>query len=431
MAESTFLSDDFLRQLTAVGEVDILVGMLTLNNRATIEPALESVQTALIKYFPRERGVLVNPDGGSRDGTLDIVRANARPATTSSGLRTMHRISTSYRGVEGRGKALQLILAAADLLRAKALAVVSPDLESLTPEWIERLVRPVYNEQIDFVAPVYHRPKFDGLLVKNLLSPLMGAVYGQRVREPVGNEIGVSGRLAVHYLEQDVWHQDLVKTGAELWMITTAMVGGFRLAEAFLGPRIRAVRRPSNSSLDLTATIQRAVGDLFRLLEIHEPYWISHAGSESEKLQVFGAEDQNQLEPMRLNRQHQMEMFRTGADQLGSILESILTPAALGEIRAITKLSEREFTFNDELWSKIVYEFAGSYHRSVINRDHLLQALVPLYRGRLASYLLANQKAGEAEVRTGLEALEQEFERQKPHLLECWKPSAELQQEEH
>lgn len=419
MAEGTFLTDDFLRQLTAVGEVDILVGVPTLNNRSSIDRVLEAVQVGLAKYFPRERSVLINPDGGSRDGTVEALRDGSGLSAIPSMLRTMHRITAPYRAVEGRGKAVRLILAAADLLRAKACALVSPDLESITPEWIERLIRPAYKDQVDFVAPVYHRPMFDGLLVKNLVSPMTSAVYGQGLREPVGDEIGFSGRLAVHYLEQDVWHEDFVKTGAELWMITTAMVGGFRLGQAFLGPRVRSTRV---SASGMVAAIQRAVGDLFRLLEIHEPYWTSRQSS-SAALPVFGVEEENQLEPMRLNRQHMFEMFRTGASQLESVLEPILTPETLAQIREISKLPERTFHFADELWVKTVYEFAASYHRSVINRDHLLQALVPFYRGRVSSYLLDNQKASEAEVRSQLDALRQEFERLKPHLLECWKAS--------
>jgi hypothetical protein len=36
LAEETFLTDDFLRQLINVGEVDILVGLPTHNNAKTI-----------------------------------------------------------------------------------------------------------------------------------------------------------------------------------------------------------------------------------------------------------------------------------------------------------------------------------------------------------------------------------------------------------
>ncbi|MEJ2007451.1 MAG: hypothetical protein P8Z30_04710 [Acidobacteriota bacterium] len=242
MAEETFLSDDFVRKLTAVGQVDILVGVPTFNNHNTVGQVVNAIQLGLVKYFPRERVVLINPDGGSSDGTPEIVRNSSiqdfRTLLSSTPLRTIHRITTSYRGIDGRSSAWRIILAAADLLRAKACAVVSPDLESITPEWVEGLVRPVYREKFDLVTPIYHRHKYDGLLVKNIIAPVIRAVYGVKVREPVGGEFGFSGELACHCLEKEVWQEESVRSATEIWMTTSAIVDGFKLCQSFLGPKI-------------------------------------------------------------------------------------------------------------------------------------------------------------------------------------------------
>ena len=69
MTEESLLSDEFVRQLTAVGGVDILVGVPTLNNRTTVERVIDAILIGLVKYYPGERSVLINPDGGSKDGT--------------------------------------------------------------------------------------------------------------------------------------------------------------------------------------------------------------------------------------------------------------------------------------------------------------------------------------------------------------------------
>ena len=114
------------------------------------------------------------------------------------------------------------------------------------------------------------------------------------------------------------------------------------------------------------------------------------------------------------------QMFRSGVDELGSVLEKILSPSTLPAIQEISKLEENRFHFPEELWTKTVYEFASSHHRSVINRDHLLQALTPLYRGRVSSFISENLRAGAKEVEGRLESLRQEFERLKPYLIESW-----------
>jgi hypothetical protein len=420
LAEETFLSDDFVRKLTAVGEVDILVGVPTFNNCSTIEQVVNAIQLGLVKYFPRQRVVLINPDGGSNDGTPEAVKNSSIPdfrsLLSASPLRTIHRITTTYGGVDGRSSAWRIIMAAADLLRAKACAVISPDLESITPEWIEALVRPVFKEHFDLVTPIYHRHKYDGLLVKNIIAPAVRAVYGVKVREPVGGELGFSGRLACHYLEQEVWHEEFVRARTEIWMTTRAIADGFRVCQSFLGPKIHAQHAaPPN----IVTAIQDALGTLFRCMENQQDFWLSWTDP-PQPAPVFGFEYSSGLEPRRLNRKVMLTMFQNGVSQLQSVLESILSPETLRQIQAVAQQNGKPFRFPDELWVKTIYEFAASYHHSVINREHLLQALTPIYRGRIYSVLLGEQRANAEQIERKLEALCQEYERQRPQLVEKW-----------
>ena len=56
----------------------------------------------------------------------------------------------------------------------------------------------------------------------------------------------------------------------------------------------------------------------------------------------------------------------------------------------------------------------------MINRDHLLQALVPLYRGRIGSFVLENYRADAEQIEKKLEALGAQYQSLKPHLIETW-----------
>ena len=67
MADDGLLSDDLLRELIAVGEVDILVGVTTYNNAGTIQGVMHAIQDAFVRYFPRQRTALIAADAGSRD----------------------------------------------------------------------------------------------------------------------------------------------------------------------------------------------------------------------------------------------------------------------------------------------------------------------------------------------------------------------------
>ena len=418
MAEETLLTDDFLRQLINVGEVDILVGLPTHNNAKTIEPVIRAIQAGILKCFPRERAVIINADGGSQDGTPELVIGasidDVRSVSKVYALRTLHSISTRYARSPQPGTALRTILAAADLLRAKACVVVSPDSTTIEPDWLQRLVTPVYHDNFDLVSPIYRRQRFEGVLMRNLLYPMTRAIYGFRIREPYASEFAISGRLATDFLTKETWNDDWGRIGAEICLTITAITGKYRVCQSFLGTKAQ----PNRSTGDLVAVMRRTVGALFSLLDSNVPLWSTIAGSQP--VPTLGAQSEVMLEPVRVNRKRLREMFATGVAQLEPVFRSILSASTLSELQRIATLEVSEFNYPADVWAKTVFEFAASYHRSVISRDHIVQALVPLYRGRTLSFLLENQDVSGEDIERNVESLCGEFERLKPYLLEVW-----------
>lgn len=418
MAEEIFLEDDFLRQLMSVGEVDLLVAIPSYNHAATIGNTLQAIEESLRQNFIRERAVILNVDGGSRDGTREAFLQSAEPKSGQKGLaslRTVHRITSEYAGSPSAGKALRTAVAAADLVRAKACAVVSPGTTNVTPSWVANLLRPIYREQFDFVAPLYARNRFSGLLVRELLYPMSRAVFGRRVREVYADEWGFSGRLASKCLEQQVWNEEAVQTRPEAWMAITAMCQEFRCCQNFLGPKLAAA---PGTSPDLVDAIRQTVGNLFWCMEANQGQWIGRTGSL--EVPTFGPEHELCEEGLPANPEKIFELFRSGVNDLGPILSTILTADTSAQVKAIALLDAERFRYSAELWVRTLYEFAGSYHRAVLNRDHLVQALVPLYRGRLYSYLVEHAQASAEVMEKDSEMVSQEFERQKPYLVERW-----------
>jgi glucosylglycerate synthase len=420
LAEEGFLTDDFVRQLISVGEIDILVGLPTHNNAKTISSVVAAIQSGILQSFSRDRAAIIDADAGSRDGTPDLVVSASiddvrRRDSNRFALRTLHSISTQYGSSPARGIAFRTILSAAELLRPRASAVISPDSTNIQPDWLRSLLKPISTEGFDLVLPTYTRHKFDGLLVTNLLYPVTRALYGLRIREPYASEFAFSNRLGSHFLSENSWNDEAAREGCEVRFTLAAIAGGFRIGQVYLGAKDPLDR----SAADLVPALRQTIGVLFGSMESNLSVWTNKTGSQP--ITTIGADQQFALEPRRINRKRLLDMFRAGVAELDSVFQSILSPSTLAELRGIARLEEEDFRYSGELWVKTVYEFAVAHHKAVINRDHIIQALAPLFRGRALTFLLENRTASAAAVEEHIENLCLEFERLKPYLLELWK----------
>ena len=229
---------------------------------------VRAVQAGLAKYFPSHKAVIVNSDGGSSDGTMDVVQNTSvedfDAILLHHRVEPISKIAFPYSGIPGKGSAFRSIFEIAQTLDAKACVVVDSDLRSITPEWIELLVKPVLEGGFDYVAPLYHRHKFDGTITNSIVYPLTRALYGKRVRQPIGGDFGFSGRLAQFYLTKDVWQSDVARFGIDIWMTTTAIANGFKIAQSFLGAKIHDAKDPG---ADLSSMLYQVVSATFDLME--------------------------------------------------------------------------------------------------------------------------------------------------------------------
>ena len=239
--EST-LSDAFLRHLMAVGQVDILVGLPTLDNATRIIDVCAPFTSPSCVIF---RGCDGNDqsDGGSTDGTPDLIRAasltEADTVQTSHSLRTLHRVIAPYHGLPGKLMGLRTIFAAAALTQANVLVIVDPNGPVTSPAQVTELVTPIASSEVEFLTPRYRRHPADGPLVTQLVRPLVRAVYGVALDEP----LEASSRARDASLRTVS-----IKTSGTMRPAGSRSISGFgrrRLLEASPSVRSGANRRPA------------------------------------------------------------------------------------------------------------------------------------------------------------------------------------------
>jgi hypothetical protein len=115
------------------------------------------------------------------------------------------------------------------------------------------------------------------------------------------------------------------------------------------------------------------------------------------------------------------ESFQLGTQNLQDVWGLILPPTTLLELRRMSRLPRDQFRFPDQLWARVVYDFALGHRVRVISRDHLLRSFTPLYLGWIASYALENESAGIADADARIEHLSKAFEENKSYLVSRWR----------
>ncbi len=401
---------------------DIVVGIPSYNNAHTIGHVAGAACAGLAKYYPHLRGVIMNSDGGSTDGTPGIVTSlrieDPRLLLVNTPLEPAQRFSVPYHGIPGKGSAFRLIFRMAAELGAKACAVVDSDLRSITPEWFDLLLRPILQADFDFVAPYYHRHKYDGTITNSIVYPLTRSLYGLRVRQPIGGEFGVSARLVRRYLEREDWETDVARYGIDIWMTTIAIAEGYRVCQSFLGAKLHDAKDPG---ADLSAMLHQVVGSVFALMKEYEPVWMQRDGSKP--VDIFGFRYDVGLDPIEVNLDRMLAAFRRGCEDLSEVLGLALTPATYEEVRSLARQAERapaSFHMADELWTHIVMDFACADRFGRVARGHLLRSLTPLYLGKVASFVAETRPMISSEVEERIETLCGLFEREKPYLISHW-----------
>jgi hypothetical protein len=425
----TALTPAIRDEIARLGRADIMVGIPSFKNAATIGYVVRAAQAGLVQYFPDLHPVVVNSDAGSSDGTGRVVIETEPPDYVEQILlvrpnQRLERVSLTYPeidGVGGKGAALRTIFEIAAALEVQALVVVDSDLRSIVPEWIELLAGPILKGGYDFVAPLYARYKYDGTITNTVTYPLTRALYGHRIRQPIGGDFGVSGDLVRHYLELDDWTSDISKFGIDIWMTTSALAGGFAVCQTRLGAKIHD---PKDPGADLGPMFRQVVGTILRLADRYADHWLPIRGSHD--VPAYGFERIIDPPPLEVN-------VLTLAKEAGALADQARSKLGIGGDVASTSATTLQmaeavstFHFPDDLWARVVYDLVVAARVSIEGPDQgaavesMVAALVPIYFGRVGSFVIENRSVPTDAAEDRVERQAREFELLKPYLIERW-----------
>lgn len=417
---ASLLSDDLLQHLIAVGQVDLLVGLPTLDNAATVGPVVVAIHEAIARSFPRTRITLINSDGGSQDGTQESVRRasgdSADVLLASHTLRTLHRVVAPFHGLPGRRSALQTIFAAADLLQARAVAIVDPSTVDPSADVMVALLRSVLESGTDFIGQAPLRDPREGPLLTQFVRPVVGAVLGACFEDPLGQQFAVSGAFARHALAQPIWEDEPLRAGVDLTLHTEALAAGFRTAQLAVRSRDRVLHPGRPGARE---TVQQVARALWVLLGRHESVWLGAAPATPPTALPLetGVVAAPSWDAAPLERS-----FREGVQQLSGIWREVLSPDAHEAVEAAARRDPAGL--DAEAWAAIVCDLCVSWRARRFTPDQLAGAFVPLYFGRLASFARDTATLDGTAAAGHVDRLTHALAGRRPALVERWKAVA-------
>jgi hypothetical protein len=389
-----------------VGHADLVVGIPSFQNAATVGHVVRTVAEGADRLLGL-RTLVLNADGGSTDGTREAAVASPVPAS-------VRVLSTTYEGVPGKGTAVRAVLEAAQLVGARCCLTVDADLRSIEPWWVQRLAGPVLEGGADYVVPLYLRHKYDGTITNTLAYPMTRALYGARVRQPIGGDFGLSRALVARLLSKPVWESDVARFGIDVWMTTTALCEGFRVVQANLGPKVHDARDPAAT---LGPMFQQVVGTLFSLLAVYPWRWRQVRGSQP--VPEVGEPVEGEPEPVSITIPALVELFREGLRSHGSLWARVLAPDVREQVERAAEGGPARW-LTDRWWARVVYDFAVAFHRDDLDPDAVVAALVPVYFGRVAAFAEETQALDSRQAERVVERQAEVFEQEKPRLVAAW-----------
>ncbi len=396
------------KRLEEIEKADIVVGIPCLNNEKTIEHVIKMVTHGLHDFYPKLHSVIIISDGGSTDDTRDVAKDfQLKP--------WQEKVVTIYRGMPGKGTALRMVFEAATFLDARACMVVDSDLRSITNNWVQRLLEPVIDHGFDFVAPIYARYKYDGTITNNIVYNLCQAVFGKKIRQPIGGDFAFSKNLVRFYVNQDVWETDVARFGIDVWLTIQAITHGFGACQAHLGRKIHDANDPSEH---LGPMFRQVVLTLFQLMEDTEEVWKPITTAES--VPTFGEPSTEKPDRIFVNAPKLVQSFKLGLQQFGTLWKEVFCSDCFDALVAAANMPDDRFRLPMDTWVRVLYELAATFHNWPENRRLLVDLVTPLYFGRVASFINETSGMDSAEAEAVVEEQADFFVTNKDYLIEIW-----------
>src|SRR5262249_37846231 len=175
----------------------------------------------------------------------------------------------------------------------------------------------------------------------------------------------------------------------------------------------------AGASEEASQALARIVGPVFQEMERHADRWQRVEGSEpvpsvGQAGVIAGGRFAVDVGPFE-------EAFRLGLRELSDLWGLVLPPGTLLTLRRTAAAQAGKARVADNLWARIVYDFAVAHSTRVVERQQLLRSMTPLYLGWVRGFVEDVRELDGEGTEARVEALCGAFEREKPYAIARWR----------
>jgi hypothetical protein len=194
--------------------------------------------------------------------------------------------------------------------------------------------------------------------------------------------------------------------------------------------------------------LRQVVGTILRLAAAHPGSWLGVRGSHD--VPAYGFERIIDPPPLEVNTIRLLSEFHAGSLTLADTWRRAIDPANAEAVLALAEEAGRladdasrrlgiggendtgrattlemaealaAFHFPDELWARVIYDLILAVRRGDVETGPLVAALVPIYFGRVGSFVIENRHLTTSDTEERVERQARQFESLKPYLVERW-----------
>jgi hypothetical protein len=181
------------------------------------------------------------------------------------------------------------------------------------------------------------------------------------------------------------------------------------------------IHRSKDPAASLGPMFRQVVGTIFSLMQHFEPFWEKVKYSKPTAIYGFGLGEVEMPPKVEVDTQKLVQKFHDGFDLYKDIWEKVLPGDVYKKLLEMKQMKERVFAFPTDLWARILYDMAIGYRDAIVDRNQMLDSLIPLYYGRTFSFIKKTKKMSTRQAEEAIEEDCMTFEMTKPYLIKRWK----------